>query len=765
MKNKIIHFFSSIILIFIILMSNGIWVYAATYSNSIKLNITSQDLAVINNAKINGVQYKNTCKLFATIINNNTNNNTVTWTSSNSNIAQVDNTGKVTAKASGTAIITAKTSNGKTATCNINVVFNGNNPGVGRFNSSILYSTVWPIIDKNLYENLSFNKKICTISKLTEAIIIETNSVSNANDYKFKIKTASGVTGWVDTENLLINLPDVRSDIIYNVKNASTQSLFKIGSTGTNISQVKAGTAYTSGYVNLPGITNKKLYTYDNYDNNQSDGKVWNSKIGREEYVCPVLYKFALKIGEAQNRAIQNGYCLKVYDGFRPQSVCNIFWDKGLEAIGANMDKNGKAIYINGSASMKSYSSRTESQKKATCLTGGYWTESYYNNSIPTVYANGYPMNISWFLSSSNVISDHARGTAIDLTMVYKDNRNKEINSQSSIDDLSLNSLTIYNTSDTNMLRNIMLSAEGMKPLISEWWHFNIEPTNTYAEGQVSFTNLYNFTTSINYSNTKEWSKDNVTVKITANRPLKTIPYDWSFVANSNNKSIQKTFTQTTNAHTIEIKDYKNRFTKININKIQIDKYVPQFSKITATGLTSAGNKTVTNTYVNNTLSGNDNIKNTQFIGDVMLKIDAKDYGGSGIKSYWISGTNGQTKTISQTTKNVKLTIYDNAGIEKFIYVDINIDKTKTSLNDKTSPNIYSVTGGKGKLYIRACDIGGILSKYTIDGKNWIDWPEGKSEVHLNIENKKIPANTIKVKDSAGNIGIWKYEVSTGSSI
>lgn len=43
----------------------------------------------------------------------------VTWTSSNANIANVSSSGKVTAVNAGTAIITAKTSNGKSATCTV----------------------------------------------------------------------------------------------------------------------------------------------------------------------------------------------------------------------------------------------------------------------------------------------------------------------------------------------------------------------------------------------------------------------------------------------------------------------------------------------------------------------------------------------------------------------------------------------------------------------------------------------------------------------
>ena len=48
-------------------------------------------------------------------------NQSCTWSSSNSSVASVDSSGKVTAKKSGTANITVKTINGKTATCKVTV--------------------------------------------------------------------------------------------------------------------------------------------------------------------------------------------------------------------------------------------------------------------------------------------------------------------------------------------------------------------------------------------------------------------------------------------------------------------------------------------------------------------------------------------------------------------------------------------------------------------------------------------------------------------
>ena len=48
-------------------------------------------------------------------------NNQLTWSSSNSGIVSVDGNGKITGKSNGTATITARTANGKTATCTVTV--------------------------------------------------------------------------------------------------------------------------------------------------------------------------------------------------------------------------------------------------------------------------------------------------------------------------------------------------------------------------------------------------------------------------------------------------------------------------------------------------------------------------------------------------------------------------------------------------------------------------------------------------------------------
>lgn len=69
-------------------------------------------LLISLNAKQVNLKVGGTFNFTASILPSNTTNKTITWTSSNNKIASVDNNGKVTAIASGSALITAKTSNG-----------------------------------------------------------------------------------------------------------------------------------------------------------------------------------------------------------------------------------------------------------------------------------------------------------------------------------------------------------------------------------------------------------------------------------------------------------------------------------------------------------------------------------------------------------------------------------------------------------------------------------------------------------------------------
>ena len=80
-----------------------------------------------------------TYMLTATVIPSNATDKTITWSSSNSAVATVNQEGNVTAKDTGIATITAKSNSGKLATCKVIVTedYDNPNPGPGIFSAEL----------------------------------------------------------------------------------------------------------------------------------------------------------------------------------------------------------------------------------------------------------------------------------------------------------------------------------------------------------------------------------------------------------------------------------------------------------------------------------------------------------------------------------------------------------------------------------------------------------------------------------------------------
>ena len=167
----------------------------------------------------------------------------------------------------------------------------------------------------------------------------------------------------------MINLPDYIPSIEYNIMDAKE-----------NI--------YTASGVKL-SIYGKQLY---------KSGKVYNQRLEKEEYIVPITYSFAKKILEAQKIANQEGYNLKIYDGYRPKEVADEIRDSLAE------------LYKNNSNVRKGLD------------------YSYESNGKVTTWGPG------WFIAQN--LSAHSVGAAIDVVLTDKET-GKELPAQSSIHDLS----------------------------------------------------------------------------------------------------------------------------------------------------------------------------------------------------------------------------------------------------------------------------------------------------------------------------------------
>lgn len=244
------------------------------------------------------------------------------------------------------------------------------------------------------------------------------------------IKYASS-EGWVDSTYCFINLPDVIPSIVYDNTNTYSSKF------------VSSGKA-------IPGITGQALY----------GGKTFNERLGKEEFIVPVLYSMSKKISLAQKEALANGNTLVIYEGYRPYSV-----QKAV--VGALTKEANVDIEV---------------------MAG----------------INTAPWSTGWFIARN--ISNHQMGYAIDVTLAKVDSKEDvaigeylvtdvtdytEYTMPTSIHELSLASITFTKPvpsssptawknakladtmNDPAITLQTYLTNAGLTPLASEWWHFN----------------------------------------------------------------------------------------------------------------------------------------------------------------------------------------------------------------------------------------------------------------------------------------------------
>ena len=169
----------------------------------------------------------NTTTLLATITPSNAIDTTIEWKSSNPQIASVDQNGKITARSNGTAIITAKTSNEQSQTCEVNVTtspskvtLNNSSVSLDMLNSRevCLQATIEPLtsIDKNLIWTSS-NENVATVdsngnvianSNGTAIIKCETPNGKSASCNINVITSGSGI--YLNKSSVNLNLDDTK---------------------------------------------------------------------------------------------------------------------------------------------------------------------------------------------------------------------------------------------------------------------------------------------------------------------------------------------------------------------------------------------------------------------------------------------------------------------------------------------------------------------------------------------------------------------------
>ena len=242
---------------------------------------------------------------------------------------------------------------------------------------------------------------------------------------------ANQTRGWVLHEFCLINLPDIIPSIVYNNTNTYA-SLFR-----------------SSGF-DIPNITGRALY----------EGRDFNARLGREEFISPVLYAMAPKVFAAQQYALADGNTLIMYEAFRPAEAHDFLHENFSYLVESN-----------------------------SIVRSGITADSF---------------NIRWFLAAAPY--NHQRGTAIDVNLAVIDSWEPrttgaytfiqitectEFYMQTPMHELSVASAVFDSTvharsttawigaeiseqatAGTILLQKYCTDA-GLIPLASEWWHFN----------------------------------------------------------------------------------------------------------------------------------------------------------------------------------------------------------------------------------------------------------------------------------------------------
>lgn len=248
----------------------------------------------------------------------------------------------------------------------------------------------------------------------------------------WRIEYGNGL-GWIENRYCLINLPDVIPSMVYNATNSYDSKFVTLGRT-------------------IPDVTGRSFYPRGSY----------NQRLGRNEFMMPVLYSMSKHICQAQQAALAQGNTLVLYEGYRPHEVQTTVY-KALTALARKDNTVREAV-------------------------------------------TGKPWNISWFIAAG--YSNHQRGFAIDVTLaqvqradlqdigghqVLRVREYEEYTMPTPIHELSRNAATftgpVASHSSTAWksatLTDAMRKCEpalalqryctgaGLTPLASEWWHFN----------------------------------------------------------------------------------------------------------------------------------------------------------------------------------------------------------------------------------------------------------------------------------------------------
>jgi uncharacterized protein YjdB/C1A family cysteine protease len=176
-----------------------------------------------------GIVEGSTYKLTATVLpENTTDSKSVSWSSSNSEVAAVDVNGTVTAKRAGTAVITATSTNGKSAGCTVTVEKKQIPVTEVRLSEStvgIVEGSTYKLTATVLPENTTDSKNVSWSSNNEAVATVDANGNVTAKRAGTAVITATSENGKTASCTITVNKKDTNITITEVRLNKSTETL------------------------------------------------------------------------------------------------------------------------------------------------------------------------------------------------------------------------------------------------------------------------------------------------------------------------------------------------------------------------------------------------------------------------------------------------------------------------------------------------------------------------------------------------------------
>ena len=272
---------------------------------------------------------------------------------------------------------------------------------------SPLYATVWPVRKLSVYEDTEKRAALGTVEPGAALCVLA------EEEGLFRVRTEAGI-GYVDSALCMIDLTDYLGELcVYDITN-SYSSIFTV-----------------HGYA-VPELTGTVVSGYESV------------RLADGSFVVPLLYPTAQKLASAARAVFADGFRLKIYDSFRPNTATRAAYDLARAILTQPLPETTVAGDVPEDLPETNAALR-------------------YQDLI-----NKSPYNINSFLASSG--SMHNFGIAVDLTLEALDD-GEELQMQTAMHDLSWYSIRRNNGENAELLSAYM-EAAGLAGISSEWWHF-----------------------------------------------------------------------------------------------------------------------------------------------------------------------------------------------------------------------------------------------------------------------------------------------------